>query len=103
MTTPAHTLKLLDDLARLGFDDRAFARLHHWRATGKEETIQSFRTYCEKHEVFQADGNNDRVTKRLELVLRAYTQGGFSSAKVEVFIALAEAAWLEVPPVTREL
>lgn len=98
---PAITLTLLDDLERLGFDDQAFARLHHWRAVGKDETIRAFRAYCEKHDDFQADGNNARVAQRLELVLKAYTQGGFTSSRREVFITLAEAAWLEVPSVAQ--
>lgn len=45
-------------------------------------------------------GTNEKVQQRLELVLRAYTQGGFVSGRQEVFVALAEAAWFELPHVS---
>ncbi len=95
--SPAYTLRLLDELESLGFDDLAFSQLHHWRASGKAETIRSFRNYCLKHDEFHANGNNARVAQRLELVLKAFTLDGFASRNSAVFSALAEAAWLEVP------
>lgn len=103
MTTSARTLELLAELDALGFDDQAFARLHHWRLKAKAETIRSFKAYAAKHDEFQADGNNDRVVKRLELVLRACSQGGFKSGRPEVFCALADAAWLEIPAHPKQL
>jgi hypothetical protein len=41
--------------------------------------------------------------RTLELVLRAYSQGGFQSGRPEVFCALADAAWLEIPAHPKEL
>jgi hypothetical protein len=95
---PKKSIELLDALAALGFTDRAFATLHHFRFAGRDATIQEHRRYCERTEDFQGDGENERVQKRLALVLTAYTSGGFRSRAEKVFVALAQAAMEEIPP-----
>jgi len=97
-TDPKHTLKILEKLKVLGFDDKAFALLHHFPATGKRNaTIAGFEQWCRETGEFQPEGSNSRVHQRLELVLNAYSGGGFKSESSEIFRALAEAAALEIP------
>ncbi|UUZ73431.1 hypothetical protein LP415_09470 [Polaromonas sp. P1(28)-8] len=100
MTTPNRTVQILGELRRLGFDDLAFSHLHHWRAVGRIDTIDAHAKYCAERQYFLEGGTNEKVQQRLELVLRAYTQGGFVSGRQEVFVALAEAAWFELPHVS---
>ena len=96
--SPKRSIELLNSLAALGFTDRAFAALHHFALAGRDATIEEHRRYCEKTAAFQDDGENLRVQKRLELVLAAYTAGGFKSGTEQVFVALAEASMSEIPP-----
>jgi hypothetical protein len=98
MPAPDRTLELLDRLQALGFPDQAFAHLHHSRARGWRGLISAHRRYCARVGEFQADGDNHRVERRLELVLNAYEHGGFGSRRAEVFVALADAAFAEIPP-----
>lgn len=84
--------------SHLGFDDGAFALLHHFRAEGREEGITRASSYCLRTGSFRTDGENERLQRRLALVLDAYRGGGFQTGRPEVFAALAEAAWLEIPP-----
>lgn len=97
MGTPNHTIDLLKSLRVRGFDDLAFSHIHHWRSIGRTDTIDRHASYCAKTSEFRPGGNNERVQKRLELVLGACASGGFKSGRQDVFIALAQAAWLEVP------
>ena len=96
---PKRSLELLDQLVALGFTDEAFAQLHHFRLKNRRDHIAAHRRYCEKTESFHDDGENERVQLRLELVLRAYRAGGFKSNDPHVFVALADAAFYEIPPV----
>jgi hypothetical protein len=82
--------------------DEAFRLVHHLRLVDRNATINRHRTYCESHEPFAVDGNNELVQLRLKLVLQAYQAGGFKSGKAVVFAALADAAFQEIPP-TRKL
>ena len=93
---PTETIKLLDELEGLGFTDEAFQTLHHFRTRGGRPTVNDHRRYCSEHIKFASDGNNERVQRRLTLVLDAY-RSGFSSGSPEVFVALAEAAFKEIP------
>ncbi|MBE0702802.1 MAG: hypothetical protein IH582_06485 [Afipia sp.] len=95
---PKETLRLLDELEALGFTSEAFAKLHHFRLAGREATIGRHRSYCNKTSAFAADGTNELVQRRLKLVLDSYRQGGFRSGHSAVFVALAEAAFHEIPP-----
>jgi hypothetical protein len=96
--SPKRSIQLLDALVPLGFTDHCFATLHHFRLAGRDATIQEHRRYCEKTAGFQDDGENLRVQKRLQLVLNAYTAGGFKSGSEQVFLLLAEAAMQEISP-----
>ena len=96
---PKRSLELLDQLKSLGFTDAAFAQLHHFRLKGRRDHISAHRKYCEKITSFQGDGENERVQLRLELVLHAYRSSGFTSHDPRVFVALADAAFHEIPPV----
>jgi uracil-DNA glycosylase len=90
---PKRTLPLLDELQKLGFDDEAFWRLHHFRHR-KRETIARFRAYCEKSSAFLPDGANERVHRRLAFVLETYRQPG----NTKNLIMLADAAFDKIPP-----
>jgi hypothetical protein len=57
---PRETIRLLDELEPLGFTDQAFHALHHFR---NDANISSHRAYCEAHNSFRADGNNELVQK----------------------------------------
>lgn len=104
MTSTKRTLELLDDLEKLGFENSAFAQLHHFRVTrGIDDTIEAHRKYCGEHLSFQPGGLNDKVQLRLALVLSAYLCGRFSSGRKEVFVALAKAAVEEIPVVVTDL
>jgi lipopolysaccharide biosynthesis regulator YciM len=94
---PQDTWNLLDELESLGFDDSAFALLHHFRERGESHAIAAHRRYCEKTAEFRADLNNERTQRRLELVLRVYKGAGFRSHSHAVFRGLAEAAFAEIP------
>jgi hypothetical protein len=94
---PTATLQLLDALEALGFTDEAFSKLHHFSLVGRNATIARHRAYCEKTSSFAADGANELVQCRLRLVLDSYRRGGFSSGRSAVFVALAEAAFHEMP------
>ncbi len=98
MTSPKKSLEMLRALTELGFTDEAFTQLHHYRLKNQKALISSHRDYCEKRESFQDDGQNERVQRRLELVLTAYRAGGFRSKDARVFAALADAAFYELPP-----
>ena len=96
MINAKDTILLLDKLEKLGFSDDAFAKLHHFRDKGVNETIASHRKYCQKVDVLYENRNNHLVQQRLELVLSAYLSGGFKSNKSIVFVHLAEAAYQEI-------
>lgn len=98
MSSTQRTLDLLAELEILGFENSAFATLHHFKAIrGTDDTIEAHRKYCESHLTLRSGGTNEKVQRRLALVLDAYTNGGFKSGKKEVFVSLAEAAVNEIP------
>ena len=95
---PQQTVAFLDELERLGSTNDAFSRLHHFREmTSGSETISGHRSYCQQTASFQNDGNNDRVSRRLDLILTVYKQ--YHAGKPAVFPRLAEAAYVMIPPV----
>ena len=97
MTDPKRTIELLEQLKQLGFTDRAFAKLHHFRLQGRDDSMAAHTAYCEQHGSFLRGGTNEAVQLRLELVLNAHKSGGFTSGREAVFVSLAEAAWAEIP------
>jgi uracil-DNA glycosylase len=90
---PKRTLALLDELQKLGFNDEAFWRLHHFRREGRRATIAPHRAYCEKISAFRPDGTNERVQRRLAFVLKTYREPG----NTKNFIMLADAAFDKIP------
>jgi hypothetical protein len=96
MVDPDTTVKLLDELEDLGFNNDAFATLYHFKEKGRADTIAEHRAYCIKAAPFQDGSLNARIQQRLSLVLNAYKHGGFKSRKAEVFRCLAEAAYNEI-------
>jgi hypothetical protein len=91
------TIQLLDEPERVGFSDAAFARVYHHREKGEDRTIKRFRAYINRPTAsFQEGSNNSIVHRRLEVVWKAYQGGGFKSNDPAIFVALAEAAYLEV-------
>jgi len=92
------TLKLLDNLCELGFNDEAFWRLHHFRRRNKNETIASFRGRCKHTLAFRPAGTNASVHERLYFVLKTYRERGLPPGQTKVFIDLAETAFVEIPP-----
>lgn len=95
---PQDTVELLKSLAAVGFTDRAFQRLHHYRLTGKHASISAHSAYCRRIAFYKSDSSNERVHRRLGLVFAAYQSGGFTSGRPQVFDALAEAAFCDIPP-----
>jgi hypothetical protein len=95
---PQKTIAHLDELKRLGFTDDAFSRLHHFRDAVRPETIKGHRTYCLKTTLFQDDGNNVRVSERLELLLECYKR--YHTGKPERFPRLADAVYTLIPPLS---
>lgn len=98
--SPQSTVELLGALTALGFSDEAFAQLHHFRLKRRKASISGHLRYCGKITSFQSGGENERVQRRLDLVLNAYQAGGFRSKDSRVFIGLADAAFHELPPLT---
>ena len=100
---PTATLRLLDALETSGFDDSAFAVVHHHQPP---QTISEHRNYCnmlaDGEDCFQT-ANNQLIQKRLEMILTMYRSGGFSKIKNPVFKLLAAAAILELPHDRRTL
>jgi hypothetical protein len=94
---PMDTLSCLDELQNLGFTDAAFSQLHHFREKQRNETILGFRHYCERIGSFHADQNNERVHKRLVLVLEHYKS--YHSGDPFIFTKLADAAYYMIPVV----
>jgi len=93
---PKDTLKLLDQMEALGFNDDAFWLLHHFRER-KHETIGSFRRYCSDHQAFQKNGNNQLVHERLKFVSTCYQELNLSPGQTQDFVKLAEEAFLVIP------
>ncbi|MFP5475934.1 MAG: hypothetical protein ACLGJD_20000 [Gammaproteobacteria bacterium] len=97
MASPKRTIELLDELQLEGFNDQAFGLLHHFRVTRQQmDTIEKHRKYCLQRERLHAGGTNEKVQKRLQLVLNAYRAGPFRGGAA-VFELLAEAAVREIP------
>ncbi len=96
MVDPKTTIRLLDALEELGFNNDAFSALHHFREKGRADTIAEHRAHCMETESFQDGGVDARIQQRLKLVLTAYQLGGFHSGQAEVFRCLAEAAYNEI-------
>jgi hypothetical protein len=91
---PKRTIELLDQLSALGFSDDDFRVIHHMA----NASIRSMRIYCQRIDEFQADGTNQMVRERLELVLALFKAGHFMApAKPGVFSGLAQSALAEVP------
>ena len=97
------TVLILEKLVRLGFDDDAFWRLHHFREPTEKrpnsvhETIEKHLKYCAAGKVFESGGENERVYKRLKFVWKVYTDVGFPAQEKIAFVALAEAAFHAIP------
>jgi hypothetical protein len=94
---PARSVALLNELVRLGLSDEAFGIIHHF---GSKERISAHLRYCtelaESRGRFSAKTNQD-TQRRMEIVLRAYLAGGFRTADGRIFVALAQAALVEIP------
>jgi hypothetical protein len=99
--TTQETLRLLDELEKLGFGNAAFALLHFHRNDPKKKsaTIEGHRKYCRKHSSFPAESNNARVQRRLALVLDRYLALRANSRSLAQFARLADEAFDRIPPV----
>lgn len=92
MADPIATVHLLEHLVKLGFKNEHFYLVHHF----ERESIKSHCKYCEEHPgQFEPDGTNEKLQRRLRIILNAYVFGGFTSKSV--FKALAQASVAEVP------
>lgn len=92
---PEQTIAYLDELEQLGFTNEAFWRVHHFRDKGERDTINSHRGYCEKTGSFQAGSNNERVQKRLEIILTCYKS--YHQGNPSIFPKLADATYCLIP------
>jgi hypothetical protein len=89
---PKQTIAYLDELQVLGFTDEAFRRLHHM---SRKAAINTHRSYCERIGSFLDDRANERVQKRLEIVLTCYK--AYHAGNPAIFPQLADAAYCLVP------
>lgn len=94
------SLELLDELEKLGFNDEAYWRIHHFRVKDgkqKKDTIKAHR----KHLHDRAAGNdqltvtrtNMQVQQRLAWILETYVAEGQPAGNQTRFVELAEKAW----------
>src|SRR5690348_253334 len=95
MADPKKTIALLAELENLGFTDEAFWRVHHFRERRERHPITTHRSYCARTDSFEDDGNNERVQRRLEIVLECYRR--YHTGNPAVFPELADAAYRLVP------
>jgi hypothetical protein len=58
-------------IAEIGIYE-AFSLAHHFQLKNEKHPISTHRAYCENTDAYQADGNNERVQIRLEMILRYY-------------------------------
>ena len=94
-----HTPQILDELVRLGFSDEVFRLLHHFRSAGTPISIARHREYCSDTAQFRDNQSNARTQRRLEFVLHTYRdEWKLPPGNSAVFRALAEAAFLGIPP-----
>ena len=98
MANPQRSIELLDQLEGLGFTNEAFQLLHHSRVRGWRDTIARHRAYCAQVSSFQRDGDAERDQTRLEFVLQRYRAQRLPPGRSDVFVALANAAFAEIPP-----
>jgi hypothetical protein len=89
---PKQTIKLIEHLKALGFDDEAFRLLHHFQGS-----MNSFERHARIVTSFHEDGNNHRVRNRLEFVLGSCTNG--LPPKGEIFASLARESKRRIPPI----
>lgn len=94
---PARSVALMNELVRLGLTDEAFGLIHHF---GAKEKLSAHLRYCAELAAsggkFSAKTNQD-TQRRMEIVLRAYLASGFQSADGRIFVAIAQAALVEIP------
>jgi hypothetical protein len=96
-------MHLLEQAKNVGMTNQTFRLMHHLSRKGtKSETLTGMTTYCDGlRGVLEIE--NQRVGYRLDFVLRGYAEfqefNFPSSKKLDVLNALAEAAWLGIPPV----
>lgn len=102
MVKAQKTLDLLRELQSKGFDDSAFALLHHARLRKWRETIKAHGEYCEKiaknSGEFLEDSENERVQRRLVWVLAKYEKSGRPNGDSAYFKELSDAAFKGLPP-----
>ena len=96
MTNPSQTIAYLDELEQLGFTNEAYWRVHHFREKNERDTINAHRKYCERTISFGDDKNNERVQKRLALILQYYKD--YHLGNPAIFSDLADAAYRLIPP-----
>jgi hypothetical protein len=92
---PKRTIRLLEQLSALGFSDSDFCVVHHFP---QGETIQNMLTYCRKIGSFRDGSTNERVRRRLQIVLTKFLDGDYPRpAPLGVFRSLCDAAVREIP------
>ena len=89
---PEETIRLIERLKKLGFENSAFRRLHHLG-----DSMEGFCNFARKRQSFWVDGNNHRVHKRLEFALESCSTGAPPPGKT--FDGLAQEAMRTIPPV----
>lgn len=94
---PAETLRLLDELQSIGFDNQSFSILHHV----EDESLTKYRSYCERQQAagakFLQNASNEHVQLRLAMVLGAFRGGDFPPGVPAVLECLARAAVAALP------
>ena len=62
---PKSSIRLLDELARYGFNNELFAQIHHFNKRNAKAKIPAHIRYCQKTNEFQLGGTNELVQQRL--------------------------------------
>ena len=99
MTSADDIDAVLDKLAELGFTEETWRKVHHnVRRKTQSTTMDTMRDYRPAGG-FKPDDSNDRLLRRLQFIERAYRGLELNPGRDDVFDALAEAAWIAIPPV----
>jgi hypothetical protein len=89
---------VLAKLESLGFTEETWRKVHHNVRLGTQTTTMDRMRGYRPPGGFRPDDNNDRLVRRLQFIERTYRGLKIDPGRVDVFNALAEVAWLAIPP-----
>lgn len=90
---------VLTDLVKLGFTEETWRKVHHNVRRGTQSTTMAQMRGYRPPGGFRPDDSNDRLLRRLQFIERTYRGLDLNPGRLDVFNALAEVAWLAIPPI----